>query len=275
MIVSLVAVGCSATEDPAEVSTTERIAAVREARAVLGAPAADLATEVAAVRAAVERLRTEPPAEPGRRLAAVLTVRSDQLARLTSALAAVDDVDAGGGTSDVAAAEAAFERAVGAAREVRVAALEDLGAIESAARLDAELAAVVAGWDGTGSRREQMDAFAELVDAAAAAEDRARDLQEVAPCLTTFARRAEAAAVVEARSAELRALVVGYRGNEFDELRDTYRQDPFGDGRLPAEVDAGESGCWEREAGLPTAVDDFDLALSELEAALNPDELSG
>lgn len=256
----------------AGVGADDRIAEIRDARAAVSEPAGELARAVTDVLDAVETLRADPHLQPSRRLDETVEVRRSLLPELDAALAAAADAEVTGATDDVVAARAAWEQLQADAREVRAAALEELAALDAAANTDLQLVEITEGWDEPGSRSQQIAHFGELLERAEQLSARLDD-EDVGECLTTFERRRDAATTVVERTEELRQLVEGYRGTEFDELRSEYRQDPFGVGAPLTELDAGEADCWREVSPLVAAGERFQESLQELEQTLNPPDL--
>lgn len=262
-------VGCSGEEvDTADVRITE----IRDARAAVSEPAGELAQAAAEVFEAVEALRVDPPMQPSERLDHAVEVRRSRLPALDAALAAAADAEVTGDTDDIVAARSAWEQLRAEARDLRAAALEELGIIDAAANIELELIEITEGWDEPGSRSQQITRFGELEQRAEALAARIDDA-EVGDCLTTFERRRDAAATVAERTDELRGLIERYQGNEFDELRSEYRQDPFGLEAPLVALDREEADCWREVSPLVAAWDRFQARLRELEEALNPPDL--
>lgn len=251
-----------------------RIEAIRDARQKVGQPASGLAGAADQLVAAVADLREDPPRRPDQRLAATQDLRTEVFPSFDEALSAARDVEIGSATEDVAAAGQTWSELVDAAEELRRLAIEDLDAIERAARYDQRLSELTQRWDEPGSRRQQLEAFDQLIEDATSLADEIAEAEPVAACLGTFERRAEAARTVAERTAELRDLVQRYHGTEFDELRSEYRQDPFGLGQDLTEADAAEHACWQSDAPLVAARERIGALLEQLEADLNPDDLS-
>ncbi|MDX1620377.1 MAG: hypothetical protein R3320_05265 [Nitriliruptorales bacterium] len=271
--------GCSGdgsvSEDPTEPSRDARIALIRAARNAVEEPVAALGRTAASLRTAVDELRADPPRPPDERLAATSSIRQEHIPALDEALQQATGIELTGESADVAAAREAYERLLDAVGSLRRSAVGDLDRVDRAARIDEELDELTRGWDEPGSRRQQLEAFDAL---ATEAEELAAEIaaeEPVAACMETFERRAEAASTVAERTRELRDLIARYRGNEFDQLRSEYRQDPYGVGAALTELDAEDHPCWLADAPFAEAGRSFDDALQALEDALNPADLRG
>ena len=277
---AVLAGGCSSGSEPATlnesptISRDARIAMIRAARSTIEQPAADLAAAVEAVELAVEEVREDPPRRPDDRREAVQAIREGTLPPLRAAIDAAEEVELVGDSDDIEAARAAWQELIDTASEVEPAADTDLEAIERTAALDEQLAELTRRWDEPGSRRQQLERFAELAEEAEALSAEIAEAEPVAPCMTTFDRREEAARTVAERTLELRDLIQRYRGTEFDELRDEYRQDPYGFGAPITEGAADDLPCWREEGPVPTAAEEVSAALDRLQSALNPPDLS-
>lgn len=264
-------------EPPAPTAATQavqqRVEVIRDARAAVARPAAVLAGAAEGARTAVASLREGPPASIETRLAAIEAARSRAVAALDDALARARRIDLRATTPDVQEAGAVWSRALDAADRTASAARADLARLEEAARADAELAALTDAWERPGSFSQQL---ARLDRTAAAAADFAGQLSrqdDVAACLTTFSRRADAARTTERRTRELRELVAARRGTAFDQRRDAFAAAPLGRDVPLATADAEEFPCWQAQAPVGEAAAEVGAALRALERALNPADL--
>ncbi len=267
---------CTGGGAPEGPDTDERIADVRLLRATVGEPAAAVGTAAATLVEALGELHADIPARPDAREQAVTTLRERDLARLGLVIEALptDAGEDGASGPDVAAADRALADIRSAAEALDAAAGADLDRLVRTAQVDGELEVLVATWDEPGSRSEQL---ARLEETATTAETLATELDAEADegaCPDPLARRAEAARTVASHSRELRELVAGYDGNEFDRRRAELVQDPYGTGALLADLDTEDAACWRDASAVATAEDALVDAIGALEAALNPADLS-
>lgn len=258
-------------EVPAEVvPDEERIGEVRAAREALATPVPALVAEAERLVEALGSIWT-----------GAATARGDQadelrLTPLQDATDALDEVELEGTGPDVAAASELVDALVADARELTTSVEEEVATLVDVAAFDAELEELLAQWDGRGSYSQQLTAFDEAAAAAEELAARATERTATPACTGLWERRAEAATTVATRSEELRALVQDRRGQEFDELRDEFRQDPYDLGALLGELDAdAASACWEEGSAAPAALDALRGHTDELAGALDPADLRG
>ena len=276
------AVGAAACTEPAAVDggadVADRIATVRELRATVGPPAADVGTAAATLREVLDGLHADPTAAPDARRGVVETVRERDLARLeeaTAALAATELPEAGPGAPDVAAASAARDDVVRAATDLATAAAEDLDLLVTSAGAEDRLAELTAAWDEPGSRSQQLE---RLDTTAEAADELAAELEAIADvpaCAELITRRADAARTVATHTRELRDLVEQRAGTGFDERRAELANDPYGLGERLVDGDVRDLGCWRTDGPVAAAADEVEEGLAALEEALNPADLEG
>lgn len=281
LCVALVLGGCAVEVDnPTSGATapdpdrTERIAAVRATRELVGPGAVALVEAAAAARATALEALAAPPADPLRwpdvaaAAAAAVDALLDEATRTASEAAAAVPR-----TEDTAAA---VERLGSARRTVErwAADVADvLGRPAVLAGHDAELARIAAAWDTPGSRRQQLAALDVLAADATAVAAAAADDAAALACAASSDVRARAAANVATATRELRDLVAAYRGNEFDARRAELRPDPDG---LPAgaraTAAADDADCLAD--GLLAVPEDVAALVDDLERLLTPDELA-
>lgn len=251
-----------------------RAAEIRIARDLVGPPAVAIRDATQAVVAVLDDLRSSPTASsPEARIGILESALASPLDALDTAIADLEAVTLVGDAPELDLAEAAIEDAVAAASQVRKAARADVAAQLSLAEADQQLAALVETWDQRGSRNEQLG---RLAATATAAEDLAEQLSaqdDVAACLTGFARRADAAREIAQLTRELRGYVEGFQGQRFDERRAEIGDGPLTDDRI-READAAQVECWRNEAPVPAVAGDVDEALRRLQDALNPPDLA-
>ncbi len=253
-------------------SVEDRIAAIADARAQVGAPASALGTAVAAVRVRLDGFAAHPSSAEH---AALVEANAD----LDEALAGVSGVADELGDEDVpdvvAAADAITSaRTAGEAVVDAVDQVIEVGAI----LVDTEplLADLVAAWDERGSRSELMARFDELTgEANALADDLVQRITGVASdaCPDPLDERVLMASVAAEVATDLGDLVAGYQGTTFDERRAELRADPFGLGSADIARPL-DRGC-PMIAAAVDATTGVDAALAALETALNPADLAG
>lgn len=276
------AVGAAACTEPAAedggADVADRIATVRELRATVGPPAAEVGTAAATLREVLDELHADLPAAPDTRRGAVEAVRERDLARLeeaTAALATTELPEAGPGARDVAATAAARDDVVSAATDLSDAAAEDLDLLVASADAEDRLADLTATWDEPGSRSQQLERLGETAEAADALAVELEAIPDAPPCAELIARRADAARAVAAHARELRDLVERRAGTEFDERRAELANDPYGLGERLVDGDVRDLGCWRTDGPVATAADEVEEGLAALEEALNPADLEG
>ncbi len=254
------------------VTTDDRIEEVRAARAALAEPVPALAAEAERLVAALERVWTEEaPAADRAALAESL-----QLGPFDEAVDAVAGVELEGDGPDVVEASAILADLLQDARDLRAVVEEELASIVAMPPFDEQLEDLLAGWDARGSYSQQLNAFDELAADAEELATVAEGRDATPACVELWPRRSEAATVVAERTRELRALIRDRRGQEFDELRDSYRQDPYGTGGLLGEQDAAAAAdCWADGSAAPQVLGTLDEEVAALGAALDPADLQG
>ena len=275
VLVAVLVAGCdlpSSDGGTIVVTTDDRVEEVRAARDALAAPVPLLIGEAERLVGALERVWTEEaPSEDRAALAAALRV-----APFADALDDLDAVTLAGDGRDVVAATALLDDLVGDARALLAVVEEELASVEAPPPFDAELEDLLAGWDARGSYSQQLAALEELAVTAEELAAVADQRSAVPACVSLWPRRSEAATVVAARTRELRSLVRDRRGQEFDELRDAYRQDPYGTGELLGVLDARAArGCWAAASEAPVLLTALDEHVAALEEALDPPDLQG
>lgn len=247
-------------------STTDRVEAVRDARAVLGDPAEQLATAVAEVDDALAELRTDPTN-------AAVDALAEGGAQVETAARDLAAVEVATTTEDVQAASEAVATAVAAADRL-VAAVDVLvEAGRQVATTDARLQELTATWDEPGSRSEIM---ARLEETAVAAKQLRADGPE--GCPGPMRVRSAAATFVAEASRELRDRVAAYDGEGFDTRRAALDEAPFGrdaDGapRRLSGLTPDDDAC-PAMAEATTAVTEVQDGLDALQEALNPTDLA-
>lgn len=254
-----VAVGCSpAPAPPPETTGEDRAAEVLAARKALGEPTVALVEAVLRVADDLARVRHRVP----------------RGAELEQALAAVP--------ADVRRLERAARRARRAARQAErpdaaalvTAAAADAAAAAAAARtelaflrrlseVDRRLAAAVATWDEPGSQSERRERLAEVSASLGALRGAIRELRPApAACTALRDNRARWAAVVQRRTERLAEHADSAGGAAYDELRDAYRRQPFGEDLRAS--DAAERDCWAAESEVAVAADSLSAAVDGL-----------
>ena len=250
----------------------ERIAEVLAARALL---AESVPAVVEAADGYVEGLRgvrNTEVASSERRAAAAAALPTTAL---DGAEAALEGVDLEGDGPDVAAATAAVDAMLATVGEVRDLVAAEVDELRALADFDAELADLVDVWDAPGSRTPRRAQLDEAATEATALAEQARSAEPTVSCLDVWTHRAEAADVVAERSAQLRDLVAGSTGEEYDQARDEWRDDPTGLGTPPAELDASGMDCWDEGSPAPGAVTRLRELAADVQAALSPEDLEG
>ena len=252
-------------------TSSDRVQEVRAAREALAEPVPAVTAEAERLVEALEQVWTlEASAEERADRARAL-----RLAPFEEAVGDLDAVELEGEGPDVAAAADVVDAMVADARALLAVAEEELASLTAAPPFDEQLEGLLQGWDQRGSYSQQLEAFDEL---AAQAEELAADAaaRTATPaCVELWPRREEAARVVAERTRELRVLIRDRRGQEFDELRDAYGQDPYGVGDLLGVLDAEAAACWRDASEAPAAVELLRTRTDELAAALDPEDLRG
>lgn len=254
------------------VTSDERIDEVRAARASLAEPVPALIGEASRLVAALEEVWTrEAAADVRAELAGAL--------RLEPFREAADDLEAvelEGEGPDVEAATAIVEAMVADAHTLLEVADDELASLQDVEPFDQELDEVVSGWNQRGSYSQQLEAFDELAVQAEALADDAAERTATPACVELWPRREQAAEVVAERTRELHGLIRDRRGQEFDELRDEYGQDPYGLDDLLGVTDAqAAAACWGEESEAHGMVESLQERVDELAQALDPDDLRG
>ena len=275
LVVAVVAAGCDLPEsDGGEivVTTDDRIEEVRAAREALAEPVPAVVGGAERLVEALERVWTEE-ATSGERAALAEALRLDPFDEAIGTLAAVD---LEGNGPDVAAAQAHVDDLVDTGRALLSDVQDELSSVTALPAFDQQLEELLAGWDARGSYSQQLNAFEELAADAEALAASARERRATPSCVGVWDRRTEAAGVVASRTLELRDLIRDRRGQEFDDLRDTFRQDPYGLGELLGVLDArAAADCWEDASTAPDAVAQLQTHLEDLTSALDPADLQG
>lgn len=270
-LVTIGALVVAACTGPAETTAPETarvdVETIRRARAELGPAAADLGEAGQAVQRAVAALRLGVPADPADRAAAVEPARS-LVGALDRALDAASAATAPSEARDVARA---WEQALIAAGVLADVARTDLDFVAELAAVDQELASLVGRWQEPGARSQQLERLADIGETATGLAGRLGQMTERPPCGTATARRVAAADHVASASGELRDLVAGFRGDEFDRRRDELAADPYGLGQPHiGATDARDRPCWQDQGASEQAATVLLGALGRLEEALNP-----
>ncbi len=275
VLVAVLTAGCDLpSSDGGEIVVTEddRVDEVRAAREVLAEPVPQLLGEAERLVDALERVWTEEA--PSAERAALAD--SLQLGPFEAAIDVIATTDLEGVGPDVTTASALLDDLVRDARAVVSEVEGELAAVAAVPAFDQQLEELLAGWDARGSYSQQLTAFEELATAAEGLAATADDRSATPACVELWPRRSEAAAVVADRTRELRELIRDRRGQEFDELRDRYRQDPFGTGDLLGVLDArAAAACWVDGSEVPAALVVLEERVGELGAALDPVDLRG
>lgn len=270
-------VACSSPSSeptPSPSSTVDtRLEAIRATRELVAAPAVELRAAVQVLVGRVGALRTE--LETGEAAQRVDDILTEPAADVEDAVASLRGLDLPPGP-DAARAEAALASAIAAAEGAAAAAGQERDEVLALATYDEELLALTEAWDEPGSRRQQLERFAELADAADALRVRAEEADPLHPCSRAWVRRAVAAEHVAAATRELREYVSSYQGRAFDDRRRELADDPLGLGGEPlGRTDARElADCWSDVSGVTRASAAVDDALVELEDVLNPADVS-
>lgn len=263
---------CTSPDSPPapDDGTSERRAAVVEARELVVDPAQHLGTAAATVAARLEDVVERPGADPVGSLREAVT----DLEEAREEVASLDLVPA---TPDVEAAEAALDAARAGARRMAEASTVVATAADQASTADQALEDLVASWDEPGSRSELL---ARLDETALAADALAGDEVGAPPeqCPGPVESRVAAADFVADATRQLRELVEARDGDAFDARRAELADAPLGHddagtartSRHPIEPE----GCPAVDAARESA-EEVTRALEDLQAALNPPDLSG
>lgn len=267
--------GCDLpTSDGGEVviATDDRVEEVRAAREVLAEPVPAVVGEAERLVAALRRVWTEEASVEARAALA----EALRPAPFEEALAELAAVDLDGDGPDVVAASALLDDLVRDGRALLAVTDEELASVTALPPFDRELEDLLSGWDARGSYSQQLTAFEELAAEAEALAAVAAERTATPACVELWPRRSGAAATVAERTRELRGLIRDRRGQEFDELRDEYRQDPYGTGGLLGVLDAqAASACWADGSEAPGLVVALQEHVGELGDVLDPPDLQG
>lgn len=253
-------------------TTDDRVQEVLAARQALAEPVPAVTAEATRLVEALEEVWTLEAASDTRAERA----EALRLQPFRDALGDLAEVELEGDGPDVEAATEVVAAMVADGRALLAVATDELASLTAVAPFDERLEGLLEGWDRRGSHSQQLEAFEELaVEAEELAEDAAGRTGALA-CVELWPRREQAARVVAERSRELRALVRDRRGQEFDELRDSYGQDPYGYGELPGVLDAQAAAeCWADASRAPASVELLRERTDELAEALDPADLRG
>lgn len=264
LVALLLVSGCS-TPGTGPADSAERVAAVRDARQALAAPAEQLGTAVVEVQRALEEFEDDPGA-------GVVDELASALADLSSAATTLDDVELAPSTAEVRAAVDAVDQATAAATR-----LGDAGQVlvtvgRRMAATDARLQELTATWDQRGSRSEVL---ARLEETATTAEELVvEDPQE--GCPGPVEQRSAAAGFVAEASRSLQPYVAAYDGEGYDARRAELHEAPYGhaaDGE-PRQLEGPEASSCPALEQARSAADEVEAALQGLEDALNPTDLA-
>lgn len=274
LVGALVLGGCvTSGDDSSPGERAMRVEEVTAARAAVAEPVPALVSAAESFAEGLRLVRAEEGASSEARAVAAETLGS---AALEAAAATVDDLELPGDGPDVVAAQEVLDQLVAAAAEVLAAASTEVDELRTLADFDGSLAQLVATWDEPAARtdaRESLDAAAIAADALRA---EAAGATAVVACLDVWSHRAEAATTVASRSAELRDLVGGSTGLEYDDRRDEWRPDPYGLGGPPATLDDDlVAGCWGEESPTALAAARLPVLLDDLVGVLDPEDLAG
>ncbi len=266
-------VGCTPpTSDGGEVvvTTDQRIPEVRAARDALAEPVPAVLGEAERLVAALEQVWTEKAAAEERAARAGAL----QLDPFRDAVDRLGEVELDGVGPDVESARELVDAMVADGRALLEVVEQELASLTAVPPFDEDLEALLARWDQRGSYSQQLEAFAQLATDATTLAEEAAGRTATPACTALWERRALAAETVAERTEELRGLIRDRRGQEFDDLRDSYRQDPFGLGGLLGELDAeAAASCWAGQSDAPAALEQLQTRTDELEAALDPPDL--
>jgi hypothetical protein len=262
------------TSDGGQVITTtdDRIFQIRTARVALAEPVPVVVAEVDRLVAAIETVWiTGDDTHARANLAATLDP-----APLRIALASLVAAGPVGDGPDMIAARSVIGEIAAHIDQVAVAARGELDEFEALRVFDDQLAQVLVGWGAPGSRRTQLEAFAQLAEQATALSVDLAAQTETVGCTQVYARRSGVAELLAERTRSLRALVEARQGADFDELRREFSEDPFGFGTSLGEADrTAAARCWRQQSPVATAPGELARLVDELAATLDPAELQG
>lgn len=270
--VAILLVACSSTASPPRTDgdVSERMAAVIETRELVVGPAQDLGTAAATVASRLDDV-VERPGED------TVAALREAVTELEEAREDVEQLELDPTTPDVRAAADALDDAMAGARRMAEAGTVVATAADQASTAEQSLDELVATWDEPGSRSELL---ARLDETALAADALATDEVGAPPegCPGPVEARVEAASSVADATRELRELVEARDGEAFDARRAELSDAPFGHDDSGAArqhrhpIDPDE--CPAVDAARESAAD-VTQALQDLQAALNPEDLSG
>jgi hypothetical protein len=268
----LLVVGCAAAADApvsSSPSPSPSLALVREARAALGPPTADLAESLLTVAEQLDTVRHEVPRGETMR-AAVDEVRAE----VASLRAAADAAAAAAAPLRDAQSRAVRDAAVLVAeradstRAAARAAEAELGALAALAEVDVALDGAVAAFDVPGSQSERRAALTEQTKTLAALAARAAALAPVpAECGALRDSRIRWAALLRERAQKLAASATGASGQLYDAYREAFAADPYGQDRLA--LDASDRACWQEHSLVAQAAAGVRADVERLEALLS------
>lgn len=270
--VAVLLVACSSTpsEPPSDGERAARRAAVVETRELVVGPAQDLGTAAATVASRLDDVVKRPGED-------TVTVLREGITELEEAREEVEQLELDTSTPDVRAADEALDDAVAGTRRMAEAGTVVATAADQASTAEQALTELVATWDEPGSRSELLARFDEtaLAADALAGEESGEPPQG---CPGPLEARVDAARFVADATRDLRELVEARDGEAFDARRAELSDAPFGhdDSGAPREhrhpIDPDE--CPAVGAARESAAD-VTRALQDLQAALNPEDLSG
>lgn len=270
VVVLVAACSNSPSAPPTEDETGERRAVVVETRELVVAPAQHLGTAAVTVASRLDDVAERPGTD-------TVAALRDALTDLEEAREEVEQLDIGAATPDVQAADEALDDALAGARRMADAATIVATAADQASTADQALQELVASWDEPGSRSELL---ARLDETALAADHLAADEVGAPPeqCPGPVDSRVAAASFVADATRQLRELVEARDGDAFDARRAELAEAPLGHDdtgtprthRHPIEPE----GCPAVDATRESATE-VTRALEDLQAALNPPDLSG
>lgn len=262
VLIAVLAGACANGPSPEEVAT-----AVMAAREAVASPASALGTTAEAVVVAVTDVRLNAAGTLIERQARLDAVSEGPVQDLADALGQADSVHLDSEIDEIRMAQAAWLTTRAAASDLLSAAGEQLDELQRILAWDERLGQLAATWQEPGSRRLQLERFAENADLA---DQLAADIRADAPttCPEQLERRQEAAEFIAESTRELRGHIEAYRGTTFDERRLELADDPTGFGLPLHELDNQDVDCWRERSGIATAA--LLDALAGLQDALNP-----
>lgn len=149
------------------------------------------------------------------------------------------------------------------AETVAVAAEREATAYTRLTDLDLAMDRIVAGWDGPGSQNQRR---ADLAALAAEADDLAAEADDQTPapeaCSALRDHRVRWAQLLAERSTMLAQTATSTGGAAYDELRDRFRPQPYGQDRLTA--DAADRACWSEHSPVAPATTQARAAIEQL-----------